>query len=124
MSLVTASTVTSPRRSLLRGERLTGHAELVLARSALGIGLHVEVRVVHAGLDHDLALDGPGALLAPRANLVLAGCEALERELLAALRHDVVRRIDDDDVRSHLRVDVAAEAHDAGLLELELARVA
>src|SRR5688572_20629626 len=107
-----------------RSRRLARHPELVFARTALGATLRVERERVLAGFDLELALGGRSALLRPSLVLVLAGLEALERERLAAFRNDVVRRVDDDDIRSHLRVDVAAEANHARFVELHLARLA
>src|ERR1044071_6526964 len=106
----------------LRG--LAGHAELVLARAGGCVAIDVERGGVGAGLDDDLGLGGLRAVLAPRADAIAAGGEAAEPEVLAALDDDVVRRIDDQDVGRHLRVNVAAEPDDARLRQLELPGVA
>src|ERR1044071_2659870 len=99
-------------------------AELVFARTLRRAALEVERGLVVAGLDGDLGDQRPGALLAPRLDLVLAGLEAAEREAAVLLGDDVVGSVDDDQVRGHVRVDVAAEPDDARLVELDLAHVA
>src|SRR5262245_18952876 len=76
--------------------------ELVGLRTGRRIGRDADVDLVLAGLDRDVALDRRLAAHAPRAELVLAGRDAAERELAAAVGDDVRRRGDHRDVRAHV----------------------
>src|SRR5438309_12096968 len=93
-------------------------SEFVATRALLGITLDVEHDVVDARVDVDLDLLRLLAAIAPHARLVLARRDAAEVELVRALDRHVCRRIDHEDERRHARVNVATDAHEAGLLEL------
>src|SRR3990167_7920400 len=99
-------------------------AELVGRRAGGGIRADADRDLVLAGLDRHVLRDRRLALRAPRPELVLTGREAAERERAMLVGDDVRRRRDDGDVRAHVRVQVAAEAHDALLGERVLAGLA
>src|SRR5277367_1638613 len=98
--------------------------ELVGLRARGRVGRNADLDVVRAGLDRDVLRDRRLAALAPRVQLVLARREVLEREVAGLVGDDVRRRVDDDDVRRHRRVQVATEPDDALFGERVLARLA
>src|SRR5256885_11010052 len=99
-------------------------AEFVAARALLGITLDVERDVVRTRVDVDIELLRLLAAIAPHPRLILARRDAAEVELVRAFDRHVRGRIDHEDERRHARVDVAADANEAGLVELDLARLA
>src|SRR5262245_23675322 len=99
-------------------------AELAGTRATPGAALYVRRPGDDAVLGRDLDLQRLGAALAPHPRHVLARLEVAERELLRTVDGHVVRRVDHEDECRHVRVHVAAESDEAGLLERHRARLA
>src|SRR5689334_7076240 len=116
-----ASTSALARIGALPGFDIPGVPELVGGELGLGARRKAERHLSPLRPDRDLLGHRRLRPLAPGADSIAARLEVAEGEAALGIGHHVVRRRDDDHGGGHVRMEVAADAHDARLVEDDFA---